>query len=39
MKFKNHYAIFKEQTFFTSLVEMSGLEPLASCVQGRRSPN
>ena len=29
---KSAYAEFK-------LVEMSGIEPLASCVQGRRSPS
>ena len=40
-KFFSHY--FKEQNFLTflkkerKLVELSGVEPLTSCVQGRRS--
>ena len=38
------YPVFKEQTLINNLirellVEPSGIEPLTSCVQGRRSPS
>ena len=32
------YLVFKEQ-YFKKLVESRGIEPLTSCVQGRRSPS
>ena len=38
------YPVFKEQTLINNLirellVEPSGIEPLTSCLQGRRSPS
>ena len=33
------YAIVKEREIVYELVEVNGFEPMASCVQGRRSPN
>ncbi len=33
------YLVFKEQAYKILLVEPSGIEPLTSCLQGRRSPS
>ncbi len=37
--FRSSYAIVKELKLCVELVEVNGFEPMASCVQGRRSPN
>src|SRR5699024_1432303 len=34
-----HYPVFKERFCSKAAMELSGIEPLTSCVQGRRSPS
>ena len=36
---QGHKVLFYNITYSDSLVEASGLEPLTSCLQSRRSPN
>ena len=35
----SYMQLSKIEYFYTNLVEVNGIEPMTSCLQGRRSPN